>query len=122
LIATLREADVPVSGFLTREMREGRRGTGFPIETVAGDEGALAQVGRPGWPRVGRHGVDLEMLERIALPTLEDVWAGSVLVIDEPGKMELASERSRDAVERCSTRTPQSSPRCTRTVTRSPMR
>jgi nucleoside-triphosphatase len=94
----LREADVPVSGFLTREIRKGRRRTGFRIEAVAGEKGTLAAVGHRGGPRVGRYGVDLEAFERIALPTLDDVPAGSVLVIDELGKMELASERFRAAV------------------------
>jgi len=98
LIAMLRDADVTVSGFVTREVREGRRRTGFRIETVAGKEGTLAQVGHRGGPRVGRYGVDLEAFERIALPVLEDIPAGSVLVIDELGKMELASNRFRDAV------------------------
>ena len=98
LIAMLRTADVPVSGFVTREIREGRRRTGFRIETVAGETGTLARVGHRGGPRVGRYGVDLEEFERIALPALEDVPPGSVLVIDELGKMELASERFRDAV------------------------
>jgi nucleoside-triphosphatase len=99
LIAMLSEAGVPVSGFVTREVREGRRRTGFRIETVSGEEGILAHVGHRGGPRVGRYGVDVEAFERIALPTLEDIPAGNVLVIDELGKMELASERFRDAVE-----------------------
>jgi nucleoside-triphosphatase len=98
LIAMLREAGVPVAGFFTREVREGGRRTAFRIATVSGEEGILAQVGHRGEPRVGRYGVDLETFERIAIPTLEDVPAGAVLVIDELGKMELASERFRDAV------------------------
>lgn len=94
----LREAGVAVSGFVTREVREGGRRTGFRIETVSGEEGTLARVGHRGGPRVGRYGVDLEAFERIVLPTLEDTPAGTVLVIDELGKMELASELFRDAV------------------------
>jgi nucleoside-triphosphatase len=94
----LRESHIPASGFLTREIREGRRRTGFRIETVAGDEGTLAHIGHRGGPRVGRYRVDLEAFERIALPTLEDVPAGTVLVIDELGKMELASKRFRETV------------------------
>ena len=94
----LRETDIPVSGFLTREMREGQRRTGFRIETVAGEKGILAEVGHRGGPRVGRYGVDLEAFERIVLPTLDDIPAGGVVVIDELGKMELASVRFRDAV------------------------
>ena len=98
LIAALREAGVPVSGFFTREVREGRHRSGFRIETTAGGKGTLAHVGYRGPPRVGKYGVDLEEFERIALPTLEGVREGSVVVIDELGKMELASKRFRDAV------------------------
>jgi nucleoside-triphosphatase len=42
---------------------------------------------------VSKYGVDLESFERLALPTLADVGADDVVVIDELGKMELASER-----------------------------
>ena len=42
--------------------------------------------------------MDLEEFERIALPTLKDTPEGGVVVIDELGKMELASKRFRDAV------------------------
>jgi nucleoside-triphosphatase len=94
----LREAQVPVSGFLTREIREGRHRRGFRIETAAGEKGTLAHVGHRGGPRVGKYGVDLEEFERIALPTLEDTPEGGVVVIDELGNMELASKRFRDAV------------------------
>jgi nucleoside-triphosphatase len=41
---------------------------------------------------VSKYGVDLEAFERIALPALADVGAGDVVLIDELGKMELASE------------------------------
>jgi nucleoside-triphosphatase len=91
----LREAQVPVSGFWTGEVREGRR-SGFRIETVAGEEGMLAHVGYRDRPRVGKYGVDVEGFERVALPALEDIPEGGVLVIDELGKMELASKRFRD--------------------------
>jgi nucleoside-triphosphatase len=46
---------------------------------------------------VGKYGVDLETFEQVAVPSLEPV-AGGVAVIDELGKMELASERFRDSV------------------------
>jgi nucleoside-triphosphatase len=83
---------------VTREIREGRRRTGFRIETAGGEEGLLAHVGHRGPPRVGKYGVDLEEFERIALPALEDIAEGGVVVIDELGKMELASKRFRHAV------------------------
>ena len=87
-----------MSGFVTREIRQGRQRSGFRIETAAGEEGTLAHVGYRGPPRVGKYGVNLEEFERVALPSIEDIPEGGVVVIDELGKMELASKRFRDAV------------------------
>ena len=97
LAEQLRAAELPVAGFVTEEMRERGVRVGFGIETFAGERGVLAHVELPGPPRVGKYGVDLEALERVALPSLEPP-AGGVTVIDELGKMELASARFRDAV------------------------
>jgi nucleoside-triphosphatase len=97
LAELLREDGVPLSGFLTREQRDGRRRVGFEIETFGGERGLLAHVDIKGSPRVGRYGVDLEEFERLALPALEPPGSG-VALIDELGKMELASERFREAV------------------------
>jgi nucleoside-triphosphatase len=88
---------VALSGFLTREMRSGQRRVGFEIETFSGERGLLAHVDIKGPPRVGRYGVDLDEFERLALPALKAPRDGVVL-IDELGKMELASERFREAV------------------------
>jgi nucleoside-triphosphatase len=98
LAELLRDAGVPPSGFLTTELRDGRRRVGFEIETFAGERGLLAHVDIPGLPRVSRYGVDLEEFERLALPALDAPAAGGVVLIDELGKMELASERFREAV------------------------
>jgi nucleoside-triphosphatase len=97
LAELLANAGVALSGFLTREMRSGGRRIGFEIETFAGERGLLAHVDIAGPPRVGRYGVDLEEFERLALPALEAPARGVVL-IDELGKMELASERFRAAI------------------------
>jgi nucleoside-triphosphatase len=98
LAELLREAGVPLAGFVTEELREHGRRVGFAIETLDGMEAVLAHVSLPGPPRVGRYGVDLPAFERLAVPTLARP-AGAVL-IDELGKMELASERFRVAVSR----------------------
>ncbi|MGH2946319.1 MAG: NTPase [Solirubrobacteraceae bacterium] len=99
LIEILRADGVPVTGFVTREVRgeRGRR-VGFEIETVDGRHGLLAHVDLRGGPRVGRYGVALEDLERVAVPLLERADSGSIVVVDELGKMELASAHFRDAV------------------------
>jgi nucleoside-triphosphatase len=94
----LREAGVPLSGFLTRELRETGRRVGFEIETFGGERGLLAHVDIKGPPRVGRYGVDVEAFERLALKALDSPAEEGVVLIDELGKMELASERFGEAV------------------------
>ena len=96
----LRDADIPVCGFLTKELRRGRSRIGFEIETFDGERGVLAHVKLAGPPRVGRYGVDLEAFERVALPAVGRPRKEGVVLIDELGKMELASKRFREAVVR----------------------
>jgi nucleoside-triphosphatase len=98
LAALLRDAGLPLSGFVTREIREGRRRLGFSITTMDGKRGILAHVEFPGPPRVGKYGVDLAVLDRIGVPALRPPDADGVVIIDELGKMELALEAFRDAV------------------------
>jgi nucleoside-triphosphatase len=96
LAELLRERGVALAGFLTGEIREGGHRVGFSIETLSGERGTLAHVKWPGPPRVGRYGVALGDFERLALPALR-IPADAVL-IDELGKMELASVAFREAV------------------------
>ena len=97
----LRDADIPVCGFLTKELRRrGRSRIGFEIETFDGERGVLAHVKLAGPPRVGRYGVDLEAFERVALLAVGRPRKEGVVLIDELGKMELASKRFREAVVR----------------------
>jgi nucleoside-triphosphatase len=87
------------AGILTDEIRVGRRRVGFGVEALSGSaRGTLAHVELPGPPRVGRYGVDLEALERVALPELGR--DAEVVLIDELGKMELASDGFREAVHK----------------------
>jgi nucleoside-triphosphatase len=87
----------PVSGFLTEEIRESGKRLGFSLERFGGERGVLAHVDLPGPPRVGRYGVDLATFERLAIPALEQAGEHEVAIIDELGKMELASDGFRDA-------------------------
>src|SRR5918992_4535170 len=99
LVERLRAAGVPTTGFTTEEIREGKRRVGFRVDAVGGPRGTLAHVTFPGPPRVGKYGVDLEAFERIVLPALEPSKSKGVVIVDELGKMELASARFREAVE-----------------------
>ena len=98
LLRLLQEAGVPVGGFTTAELRTGGRREGFLVEAVSGAREVLAHVDLPGPPRVGRYGVDLAAFDRVALPALRTPRTGGVVVVDELGKMELASAPFRDAV------------------------
>jgi nucleoside-triphosphatase len=101
LARLLADEGVDIRGFLTQEIREaGRRRAGFGVEAIGGARATLAHVSLPGPPRVGKYGVDLEAFERVALPALEGPPPGAVVVIDELGKMELHSDRFREAMSR----------------------
>jgi nucleoside-triphosphatase len=94
----LGERGIEVRGFVTHEVRERGRRVGFEIEAMNGDRATLAHVRLPGPPRVGKYGVDLDAFERVALPALAKPSRDAVVVIDELGKMELASNRFREAI------------------------
>jgi nucleoside-triphosphatase len=96
LAELLRERNTILSGFVTEEIRERGRRVGFSIETLGGERGTLAHQRLPGPPRVGRYGVEIGEFERLAVPALR-VPADAIL-IDELGKMELASLAFRNAV------------------------
>jgi nucleoside-triphosphatase len=96
LVELVRADGVSVTGFLTRELREGGERVGFTLETLDGRRGMLAHVGIRGGVRVGRYRVALDDLERLAIPALRA--DADVVVVDELGKMELASLAFRDAV------------------------
>ena len=100
LVKILQERGIPVQGFTTEEIREGGRRVGFAVTALGGPTAVLAHVSLAGPPRVGRYGVDLKAFEQVALPALGDPRAGRVVVIDEVGKMELASAAFRGAVQR----------------------
>ena len=91
---------VPAGGFFTEELRDRERRVGFRLETLDGRRATLAHADRPGGPRVGRYGVNLEALERVGVPSIRTgVRRGDLVVIDEIGKMEMASAAFRSAVE-----------------------
>jgi nucleoside-triphosphatase len=94
----LREAGVPLGGFVTHEVREQGRRVGFEIATLDGRRATLAHASFRGPPRVGKYGVDLEAFERLALPAVSRLSPDAVVLVDELGKMELASDSFREEV------------------------
>jgi len=88
------------TGFYTREVREKGERVGFEIVTLDGQVAMLSHVAFPGPHRVGKYGVSLENLHRVALPALEVAPGLDLVAVDEIGKMECLSPRFVEAMER----------------------
>lgn len=88
-----------IGGFYTQEIREGRERKGFLIKTLEGQEGILAHMDHPSRYTVGRYGVNLEGLEKVAVPAIyKAIEEGKIIVVDELGRMELYSPEFQKAV------------------------
>jgi len=86
-------------GFYTQEIREGGARLGFEIVTLDGSRAVLAHVNIRGPQRVGKYGVDVACLERVAIPTMRRaIRECGIVVVDEVGKMELLSSAFADAL------------------------
>jgi nucleoside-triphosphatase len=95
----LERLEVEAHGFFTQEMREGGRRTGFKLITLGGQEGVLAHTSIGGEARVGKYGVDLSVMDGIAVDAIrEGIAAAGLIVIDEIGPMELLSAKFRSVV------------------------
>jgi len=81
-----------MSGFVTEELREDGHRVGFQGVTLDGRPFPLAHVRTKGTLRIGPYGVDLAGLESIGLEALTPCEPGTLIVLDEIGKMECLSE------------------------------
>lgn len=87
------------AGFYTEETRESGKRTGFDIITLDGRRATLSRVNKESKYHVGKYGVDVESIERVAVAALERAIAEKkVVIIDEIGKMELFSDKFRESV------------------------
>lgn len=80
------------AGFYTEEVRQGGERQGFRAITFDGEASLIADVDFPGPPRVGRYGVDVAAIDRLAETALRPRRAAAVFVVDEIGKMECLSK------------------------------
>jgi len=92
----------PLSGFYTQELRIGGARKGFELVTLDGQRGILAHVEIRGRPRIGKYGVDLDVLDQLAVTAiraaLQDRGQQGIVVIDEIGPMEMLSQSFCNAV------------------------
>ncbi len=89
-----------LAGFYTEEIRDAGRRLGFRAVTLAGERSIIAHVDFDAAQRVGKYGVDVEAIDRLAETTLGLRPAVDLYLIDEIGKMECLSERFVAAVRR----------------------
>ena len=87
-----------IGGFVTDELREGRRRVGFKIQTFGGTTRTLAHVGISSRHTVGRYGVDLEALDQVVAEALAVNDETQVYLVDEIGKMECFSQEFRSSM------------------------
>jgi nucleoside-triphosphatase THEP1 len=92
--------DRPSTGFFTREIRDRGRRVGFSITTLDGKQGVLARIEIRSRCRVGRYGVNLEDIDKIAVPSMVPANDHVVVVVDEIGKMECFSALFRQTLIR----------------------
>ena len=89
----------PANGFYTEEERvEGRR-TGFVMHTLDGKTGYLAHQDIDSPYQIRRYGVDIQNIEMIAVPSILPI-GGSIIILDEIGKMECFSLKFKEAALR----------------------
>ncbi len=90
---------LPASGFYTEEIRERGQRVGFKIITLDCKEAVFAHVHFKTPERLGKYGLNLSILETIAVAALRAaVRARQLVVIDEIGPMEIRSAIFREAV------------------------
>jgi nucleoside-triphosphatase len=86
-------------GFYTEEIRERGRRVGFRIHSLDAQQGVMAHTGMQSNDRVGKYGVDLSVINSLAVESLRRAKSeGSLIIIDEIGPMELLSQEFRSEV------------------------
>lgn len=97
----LREVGIVVGGLASPEVRVDGNRVGFDAvdlaRPAAGRE-RMADVSFTGGPTVGKYGVDVDAVDRVAVPAIRDAVADAdCVVIDEIAPMQVASARFVDA-------------------------
>ncbi len=94
VMRAVEELELPMHGFYTREMRDDGRRVGFEIRDLEGNRATMAHVDFSGPPTVSKYGVDPRAVDRVGVAALRRALdEGTVAVLDEVGRMELASEK-----------------------------
>jgi nucleoside-triphosphatase len=86
-------------GFYTEEIREKGTRVGFSLRTLSGVQANLSHIDFKSKYRVGKYGVNLDALDKIACKEIDLALAqNKIIILDEIGKMELFSDNFKDVV------------------------
>lgn len=102
IVGRLEENGIKLAGVTSPEIKRNEDRWGFHIKDIkTGKKGILASIELDGSPRVSRYGVSLEDLNKIGVEALRNALEdeSEVVVIDEIGKMELASRAFADVTK-----------------------
>ncbi len=94
------QAQQPLGGFTTEEIRTQGQRVGFRIVPVHGRGRVMAHVDFRSHARVGHYGVDVDAIDAVAASALALDPDVGVYVVDEIGKMECFSQRFVAAMRR----------------------
>jgi nucleoside-triphosphatase len=89
-----------LGGFLTEEIRVDRQRLGFVLVPFQGERRTMAHRDFSSPHRVGRYGVDVEMIDEIAELVLGPRADAELFLVDEIGKMECFSRPFVEAIVR----------------------
>ncbi|GJP34674.1 hypothetical protein CLOM_g19087 [Closterium sp. NIES-68] len=89
-----------VAGFYTVEAKAEGTGErlGLDVITFAGERAPLCRLRRGCGPKIGKYYVAIDEFERVVLPHLMPSDNTRLHIVDEIGRMELCSDKFRDAV------------------------
>lgn len=102
ILKVLADLAFKAGGFYTQEIKSGKTCKGYDLVTLDGKQGIVAHINHKSTYKVGKYGVDLSVLNEVAVPALKrSLENDDILVIDEIGKMECFSLEFRDMAVRC---------------------
>ncbi|RLF26099.1 MAG: nucleotide kinase [Thermoplasmata archaeon] len=96
VVKHLEESGYSVGGMITEAIVENNVRVGFDVVNwKTGERKVFAHIDFDTGEKVGKYGVNLEALETVGVPAIEDAIADEetdIIIIDEIGKMEMLSE------------------------------
>ncbi|MCC6013175.1 MAG: NTPase [Candidatus Verstraetearchaeota archaeon] len=100
VITILKNKGWKIGGIFCPEIRKDGRRIGFNIVDIfSNTSGILASINLHNGPRIGRYYVNINDIERIAIPAIKkSLEEADLTVIDEIGPMELLSHKFHDLV------------------------